>query len=143
LLPVAKKLLDVEETSTNHNEIRDDISNTSDEAIELFSNIESTQSYPLSWISRKSSFFFETLNNFLLKAEEHGFTQYFIDSQFIDLHPKVNPDPKILTNQMLSAGFIVWLASVAIACIVFVIEHIVAYKTRSRSSLKVVKIRNK
>jgi hypothetical protein len=38
--------------------------------------------------------------------------------------------PKILTLHMFSAGFIVWLSAVLVACVVFSIHHVVAHNTR-------------
>jgi hypothetical protein len=102
----------------------------------MFSNIYSSQGFPLSWLSSKFNYLIETYDKFLLEAEQQGFTQYFYDSYFIDfrgLHS--TEDPKVLTMKMLSAGFIAWLVSVAIACIVFIIEQIVAFVTRKQKKV--------
>jgi hypothetical protein len=106
---------------------------------ENFISFESTRSLSLSWLSKKSNFFINTLNKFLMEAEQHGFTQYFQDSKFKDLPPtSKNLKPKVLTMQMLSAGFIVWLGSVVVACFVFVIELLIAHKSR-KSQKSIVK----
>jgi hypothetical protein len=99
----------------------------------FFETFDSMASFPLSWLSPKTNFFIDTLNKLLMESEQHGITQHFIDSQFINIEPKLLreiSEPQVLTMQMLSAGFIIWFASVVVACIVFVIEHIIAYSTR-------------
>lgn len=69
-----------------------------------------------------------------MECEQHGFTDYLYNSQFISVphFSTTSPDPKKLTMEILSAGFYVWIGTVFVACIVFVIEHVVAYKTRKQ-----------
>lgn len=83
-------------------------------------------------LTKPGSLINELLNNFILQFQQHGFFQHLYQKH---LHmPIVNlKDPrKILTMYMLSSGFYLWLMSVAVACIVFVIEHIVRYFSRTR-----------
>lgn len=63
---------------------------------------------------------------FILEAHQHGIIDYcyrqFYNS--IDIEKLVKPKTKVLTFYMLSAGFYIWLASVGIACLVFICEHV-------------------
>jgi hypothetical protein len=96
----------------------------------LFTVFDSSFHLHISWLTPKSSFLTDTLNDFLLHSEQHGFTQHFYDAEYVYSSTLPEPDPKKLTLDILSAGFIVWLITVMIACFVFVIEHVVAYFTR-------------
>lgn len=97
----------------------------------MFKVVEGTRSFPLSWLMKRSTFLIDSFNKFLMECEQHGFTDYLYKSQFIDVPPpSTKPDPQKLTMDILSAGFYVWLATVLAACVVFIIEHIVAYITR-------------
>jgi hypothetical protein len=133
--PGVTKILNLEEeedpSKINFGEIRERLSEDREDLMRSFSSFESYFSYPLSWLTNKCDYLTETFDKFLLEVEQSGFKQYYEDAQFIQLNIWT-PDqkPKILTMQMLSAGFIVWLVSVGIACVVFIIEHIVAYATR-------------
>jgi hypothetical protein len=96
----------------------------------IYTVIESPLTIPVPWLVAKSSLLYDTLNDFLLHSEQHGFTQHFYDAEYAYASTLPEPDPKKLTLDILSAGFIVWLITVMIACFVFVIEHVVAYFTR-------------
>jgi beta-lactamase regulating signal transducer with metallopeptidase domain len=99
----------------------------------MFKVVEGTRSFPLSWLMKQSSFLVESFNKFIMECEQHGFTDYFYKSQFVDVpYSPDKPDPQILTLDILSAGLIVWIVSVLIACIVFGCEHIVAFFNRRK-----------
>lgn len=82
---------------------------------------------------KKGTYIKDVLNTFILQCQQHGFFEHLylkhIHFQVVD-----EKDPnKVLTMYMLSAGFYLWLMSIAIACIVFVIEHVVRYFSRTRN----------
>lgn len=79
------------------------------------------------------SYIFEPLNNFILQSHQHGFSKYFQQTSFRRSIIPDDEDPnKVLTTYMLSAGFNLWLYSVTIACVVFVLEHLVRYLSKMR-----------
>jgi hypothetical protein len=98
----------------------------SEEANKQYTSFESSRGFPLSWLAKRTSYFIEDLNKFLMEVEQYGFKEYLYNSKFENIAPTSEPGPQILTMYMLSAGFYIWLGSVVIACIVFAIEHIVA-----------------
>lgn len=76
-----------------------------------------------------------SVNKFLLECHQYGIIVHFQNMRnYIFIEPEeVIPEKetaKVLTVYMLSAGFYVWLASIGIACVVFVLEHI--YKRASQ-----------
>lgn len=76
-----------------------------------------------SWFIFKNSVVHDSLNKFLLECHQHGIIVYLRQKYKKIIIPE-EEKPKILTIYMLSAGFYVWLASVGIAFVVFVIERI-------------------
>lgn len=80
---------------------------------------------------RSGSYIHDVLNDFILQCHQHGFIEYFISRHF--KLPKIDKRDtrKVLTMYMLSAGFYLWIISVVVACVVFVIEHIVRYFSRT------------
>jgi hypothetical protein len=118
----------------NINSARAYMNNASTSMLKLFETFKGDSSYPLSWLSTKWSFFIDVLNKFLMESEQYGFTQHFYDLEFFySGFNKDTSEKQVLTLQMLSAGFFVWLISVIIACIVFAIEHVIAYYKRRNS----------
>lgn len=78
---------------------------------------------------KPESYIFQALNDFVLHWHEHGFSKLF-QSLHLPGSPEVieDKDPKtVLTMHMLSAGFYLWLISIAIASLVFLSEHVVRY----------------
>lgn len=74
----------------------------------------------------------EVLNEFILECHQHGFFSFF-ESKYFEKPQIDKRDPRtVLTFYMLSAGFYLWLISIALACVVFVAEHAVRYYTRTR-----------
>lgn len=77
-------------------------------------------------------FFYQHLEKFILEAHQHGIVEHF-RRKWTPRSLEPDPsEPKVLTMYMLSAGFILWLGSVAVACIVFIFEHIVRYNSKRR-----------
>lgn len=97
-------------------------------------NIHTMQSENV--LTKPGSYITEVLNTFILQCHQHGIFQHLY-LKYID-PPIVQPkDPKkVLTMYMLSAGFYLWLISISVACIVFVIEHIVRYFSRTRHLIR-------
>jgi hypothetical protein len=93
----------------------------------MFSVIETSKTYTVSWLAKRSSFLIEGLNKFLLEAEQHGFTDYLYNLSREIAEPSEPSEPKVLTMDILSAGFVVWIMSVSLACLVFISEHIVYF----------------
>lgn len=77
-------------------------------------------------VNMRRSFLYENLENFLVRCHENGMISYFQKQEFEEIREKLeDPDPQILTTQILSAGFLVWLGSVVVCIIVFLFEHVV------------------
>lgn len=81
------------------------------------------------WIVHKETQeIFKILEKFILEAHQHGIIRHFENLVELNEIPKPpDPDPKVLTMEILSAGFIVWLVTVIISCISFIGEHIVKF----------------
>lgn len=82
---------------------------------------------------KPESVIYEVLNEFILQCHQHGFMRHF-ESIYFPYPPIIEPeDPRrVLTMYMLSAGFYLWLITIAVACLVFVGEHVVRYYSRTR-----------
>lgn len=78
----------------------------------------------LSWHVLQNSFIYEPLEKFILNCHQHGIMAHLVDKLIPSLSEERKEGPKVLTTFMLSAGFYVWLTSVLIAIIVFILEHI-------------------
>lgn len=76
------------------------------------------------WMTYINSVLYDSVSKFIHEANEHGFVIHF-DRSYTELKKELTAEPSKLTLFMLSAGFQVWLGSVAIACIVFILEQIV------------------
>jgi hypothetical protein len=109
-----------------------DVSNNVNSYSKLFAVVEGTRSFSVSWMMKRSSFLIDSFNKFLMECEQHGIHEKTYNDRFYHNVPSASSevDKKKLTLDVLSAGFTVWIFSVLIACIVFVIEHIVAFFTR-------------
>lgn len=81
---------------------------------------------------QSESCIYEMLNEFILQCHQHGFIEYLVSKHF-NWPKKSKRDPrKVLTLYMLSAGFYIWLISISVAFVVFIIEHVVRYFSRTR-----------
>lgn len=72
------------------------------------------------------SFIYEPLSKFIMRFNQHGFTkrlEYWLVHH--NLTKTVFDEKQTLTLQILSAGFILWLCSVLIACLLFIVEYCV------------------
>lgn len=88
------------------------------------------------FIVRSESYIIDVLNDFILRCHQHGFFKYF-ESQYFETPEIIVEDArKILTFNMLSAGFYLWLISIVVACLVFIVEHVVRYFSRTRKLRK-------
>lgn len=82
---------------------------------------------------KPESFIFDVLNDFILLCHQHGIFKYFESINLPHVPVARIKDPrKVLTMYMLSAGLYLWLICIAIACLVFLIEHVVRYFSRTR-----------
>jgi hypothetical protein len=66
---------------------------------------------------------YDHINKFILEAHQSGLIQYHISRYDLGNDQKEEDSTEILTLYMLSAGFIVWLVAVLIACLSFIGEH--------------------
>lgn len=87
---------------------------------------ESYRSIFATWFVKGGSFIFETLEDFLLLNLQNGIIQRFQDFSKKKLSEE-DDEPQVLNLAMLSAGLVVWLGSVLIACFGFLCELIVHY----------------
>lgn len=79
------------------------------------------------WYTTKNSVVHNSLNKFLLESHQHGIITHMnkkIRGKVQDMYVPEEKRAKVLTMSMLSASFYVWLASIGLACVVFVLEHI-------------------
>lgn len=85
---------------------------------------ESFQSYLCGVTVRRHSFLSETLYMFILEYQQHGHYAFAEKLRLPKVIGKVEEEdkPKVLTMQMLSAGFIVWLISILVSVFAFVCE---------------------
>lgn len=82
---------------------------------------------PMSFLIHVRSFFAQTFDDFILQYHQHGFIRFL---ERVALSPKHDlkhkeEGPQVLNMEKLSAGFLVWVGSVIIACLVFILEHLV------------------
>lgn len=89
------------------------------------------------------SFVFEPLQDFILRCLEFGIIDIF-ESNYTHLLnqnsnvyyeealKKSESEPKVLTMQMLEAGFVLWIALIPLSFIVFIGEHVVRYNSKRR-----------
>lgn len=75
------------------------------------------------WLTMIYSVVYDSISKFIHEAHQHGFIVHF-ERKYATLEAKWEDETKVLNMFMLSAGFYVWLASVAIAITVFICEHI-------------------
>lgn len=76
------------------------------------------------WYISINSVVHKSLNKFLLESLQHGIVDHAKKEILHDRNVPAGGEAKVLTIHILSAGFYVWLASIGIACVVFVLEHI-------------------
>lgn len=87
---------------------------------------ESTNWFILGLPMRRNSFLYEPLKKFILEYYQHGLFA-FSETKWLPISfDNVDEDgPQILTMQMLSAGFIIWIVCVVICVIVFLSEILI------------------
>lgn len=80
--------------------------------------------YYASWFVTYYNVLYEPLEMFIGRCREHGILEYMRKRHFpASLKFDNDHGPKVLTMQILSAGFVVWISCVAISIIVFILEH--------------------
>lgn len=88
------------------------------------------------WILQPFTFIIQPIERFILELHQHGIITHFENLKSLKEVPKPeDPEPEILTLQMLSAGFIVWISTFIFVIIAFITEHIVFY-LQVKSDLK-------
>lgn len=85
---------------------------------------------------------FENMNEFIYQCHQHGFCQHFQSITIKSEHKKLEKKqaPQVLTMGKLSAGFLVWIGSVLVACIIFLCEHVVFWWQKRILSSKQLKL---
>lgn len=76
------------------------------------------------WIVYPFSHVYKMVEEFILNCHQNGLIEHWIDITFVDKTLDIEEPPKQLKMYMLSAGFYVWLSSVAFACSIFLGELI-------------------
>lgn len=115
--------------------LSDTYSNYTNEYREFFRVLDDDYAtIPLTFFMKTDSFISEFLDPFILKCHEHGLVK-FIESEIFNkaISNHDEKPPQVLDMQKLSAGFIIWIGSVIIACIVFFCETLLAYYSSSQS----------
>lgn len=75
---------------------------------------------------------YKLFEDFTLRCHQSGIISYIESMHFLPEVIQPTDTRKVLTLHLLSAGFYIWLISVVVACIVFVVEHVVRYFSRTR-----------
>lgn len=98
---------------------------------------ENHRMIPIFWMMTPLTFITEYVEKFALEAHQHGHVNRFISLYELREIPKPpEQGPQVLNMKKLSAGFIVWLGSVLVACMSFLIEHLIYYLTVTRKIKK-------
>lgn len=85
---------------------------------------DDANSYFMCWFTYKQSIMFDSLQKFILEVHQHGFVSHFERKNTPRAADIPEDEPKVLTMQMLSAGFGLWLGSIIIAIVAFFGEHV-------------------
>lgn len=86
------------------------------------------------------SFIFEKLDQFILRCYEIGLEakaesdleETMEKSNFLEKLKQKKSHLKVLSLNMLEAGFVVWISLIPVAFIVFIGEHVVRYNSKRR-----------
>lgn len=62
------------------------------------------------------------VNRKVIQLVESGLADYYVNRHRFKRMPEDDPCPQVLTLDQMSAGFIIWLASLAITLVCFVLE---------------------
>jgi hypothetical protein len=90
------------------------------------------------WVVGEYGVFTDFIDMFVLELHQHGIISHFLNLEKANKISKLPPGPQVLTLFTLSAGFIVWISTVFVACITFVCEHVVRYLTVTRYLKKII-----
>lgn len=84
------------------------------------------------------SYFFEPVEKFILECHQHGIIDY-LDKKY---SPKAcsakgnDGEPQVLTMKLLSAGFCLWIGTVIISLVVFILELLINFCFKKKYSKK-------
>lgn len=76
------------------------------------------------WVIVPFSYVYQKVEEFILLCHQNGIIDHLQEMLCVERSSKIEEQPKVLTLEMLSAGFYVWLASVVAAIFIFAIEHL-------------------
>lgn len=91
-----------------------------------------------SWLVQPNNFIGETLDKYILELHQHGIIEHYLDLVSLPKVPEFEKDPEKLTMFMLSAGFLVWITAVSIACIEFICEVIMGHLLSKREKNRII-----
>lgn len=74
------------------------------------------------WYVKINSQLYENVENFITRCRENGVTEFLQKQQFPKVWQYQKDGPQVLTMQILSAGFYVWIGTICIAVLIFVLE---------------------
>lgn len=81
---------------------------------------------PLPLYVLSGSFITDKIDNFIHLCHQHGLVHYFKNKAFpTNIKKPIEGGPQVLNMEKLSAGFVIWIGSVVVACLVFLGEHVV------------------
>lgn len=105
---------------TNFNEIEENL-----QSFKMLHE-EPFQRSTMNFFTSSRGYLAEILEKFILEAQQHGILDYFHRRvyRFEKVKENIESETQVLSMYMLSAGFYVWLVTVALACFVFIGEHI-------------------
>lgn len=90
------------------------------------------------WFVRPFSFIYEPLEKFILESHQHGILDY-LKKKYFPLTKNLEVEgPKVLTFEMLSAGFYLWMTCVLISIIIFVLELVTFHLAKRTKNQNIV-----
>lgn len=134
---VDEKFLDILFDGSNYDEI--------DKYVHSFKMFKETyQILSISLLSFCRGYLNGILDKFILEAHQHGILEYLQrrSNHFADISDEIESKTQVLTLYMLSAGFYVWLITVAITCIAFVGEQVSFVIVSRNEAKKLSKLKN-
>lgn len=90
-----------------------------------------------SWHIRRQSFIYEPLHHFILRCHQNGLIHHLIEEIIPKLSDPKQSETQKLTIYTLSAGFYIWLYTVLIAIIVFLMEQGIFYFSNRKRRLDI------
>lgn len=98
---------------------------------------------PACWLIQPFSHIYEMVEEFILQCHQHGIVEHWQNILDTDKNEVIMDEPRKLTLEILSAGFILWLITVAISIIVFAGELIYCFclKHKLMNNLNIIKLK--